>query len=142
MAKGARKMNEVNDKELYAAVITKATECQSMGWVGATALRLASGEILTYCAPETKSNIVSIYMEVGVILAAHRTKKKVTHCISVAKKDNQSEFIIMSPSGICQERLAFWGGDVKVAISNPTNKLNFKTIKELMPNKWFEAVGE
>ena len=142
MSKGTRNMNKVNNKELYTAVISKAAECHSMGWVGAAALRLASGEILTYCAPETESNVVSIYMEVGVILAAHRTKEKVTHCICVSRKNKQSEFKIMSPSGICQERLAFWGSDVKVAISNPKNRLNFKTIKELMPYKWFEAVGE
>jgi cytidine deaminase len=135
-------MNEFDDKELYIAVITKAAECHSKGWTGATALRLVSGEILTHCAPEAQNNVVSIYMEVGAILAAHQKKERVTHCISVARNNSQADYKIMSPSGICQERLAFWGGNVKVAISNPENRLKFQTIKELMPFKWFEAVGE
>ncbi|VAW36119.1 hypothetical protein MNBD_GAMMA01-221, partial [hydrothermal vent metagenome] len=38
--------------------------------------------------------------------------------------------------------LVHWGGDVSVAISNPDNKLIFKTIRELQPYHWSQVNGE
>lgn len=43
---------------------------------------------------------------------------------------------ILTACGICQERLRYWGEDVKVAISNPENRVIFKQIKELNPYYW------
>lgn len=37
---------------------------------------------------------------------------KVTHCICVVRDDENSEFKILTPCGICQERLRYWGEDV------------------------------
>lgn len=48
-------------------------------------------------------------METGAIVEAHKFGKKVTHSICLARADESSELKILSPCGICQERLFYWG---------------------------------
>lgn len=52
--------------------------------------------------------------------------KKVTHSICVAREDENAEFMILSPCDVCQERLFYWGGDVKAAVTNPDSKIELK----------------
>lgn len=112
------------------------------GWGGAATIATSSGKILTSVAPDTKNNALSLCMEVGALLEAHKLNEKVTHSLCLYREDESSNYIILSPCGICQERLVHWGGDVSVAISNPDNKLIFKTIRELQPYHWSQVNGE
>ena len=50
-----------------------------------------------------------------------------------------SEFRVLSPCGICQERLRYWGEDVQVAVTNKEEKLRFVELKELQPYHWTKA---
>jgi cytidine deaminase len=112
------------------------------GWGGAAAIATESGKILTSVAPETKNNALSLCMEVGALLEAHKLNEKVTHSLCIYRENENAEFIFLSPCGICQERLVHWGGDVQVAISNKENKLKFKSIRELQPYHWSQVNGE
>ncbi len=112
------------------------------GWGGAAAVATESGKILTSVAPETKNDALSLCMEVGALLEAHKLNEKVTHSLCVYRENEHSDYITLSPCGICQERLVHWGGDVEVAISNPDNKLIFKSIRELQPHHWSQVNGE
>ncbi|KZK91448.1 cytidine deaminase [Pseudovibrio sp. Ad46] len=67
-------------------------------------------------------------MEVGAILEAHKLDEVVTHSLCICRDDENSPFVILTPCGICQERLVHWGGDVKAAVSNSDNKLIFKNL--------------
>ena len=102
----------------------------------AAAVRTETGKILTSIAPDTKNDALSLCMEVGAFLEAHKLNEKVTHSLCICREDESSEFLVLSPCGVCQERLVHWGGDVKAAISTKENKLVFKTIRELMPHHW------
>ncbi len=112
------------------------------GWGGAAGVATSSGKILTSVAPDTKNDALSLCMEVGALLEAHKLNEKVTHSLCLYRENEYSDYLILSPCGICQERLVHWGGDVKVAISNPDNKLIFKTIRELQPYHWSQVNGE
>ena len=112
------------------------------GWGGAAAIATNSGKILTSIAPDTKNDALSLCMEVGALLEAHKLNEKVTHSLCIYRKNEKSEFIVLSPCGICQERLVHWGGDVSVAITNPDNKLIFKPIRELQPYHWSQVNGD
>ncbi|WP_153040714.1 cytidine deaminase [Pseudovibrio sp. Ad46] len=98
------------------------------GWGGAASLRTESGKILTSIAPDTKNDGLSLCMEVGAILEAHKLDEVVTHSLCICRDDENSPFVILTPCGICQERLVHWGGDVKAAVSNSDNKLIFKNL--------------
>lgn len=69
-------------------------------------------------------------------MEAHKLNERVTHSLCVCRESEDSEFIILTACGICQERLSYWGGDVQVAVSNTENKLVFKQLRELMPFHW------
>ena len=46
---------------------------------------------------------------------------------------------MLSPCGVCQEQLRFWGEDVKVGVTTKDTALKFVTIKELQPYHWTGA---
>ncbi|CAH6866188.1 Cytidine deaminase [Vibrio chagasii] len=127
---------EQEEQELYHAAVDLIKKRYPRGWGGAAAVRTETGKILTSIAPDTINDALSLCMEVGAFLEAHKLNEKVTHSLCICREDESSEFLVLSPCGVCQERLVHWGGDVKAAISTKENKLVFKTIRELMPHHW------
>ncbi|CAH6783859.1 cytidine deaminase [Vibrio chagasii] len=127
---------EQEEQELYHAAVDLIKKRYPLGWGGAAAVRTETGKILTSIAPDTINDALSLCMEVGAFLEAHKLNEKVTHSLCICREDESSEFLVLSPCGVCQERLVHWGGDVKAAISTKENKLVFKTIRELMPHHW------
>ncbi|UXI03899.1 cytidine deaminase [Photobacterium sp. TY1-4] len=130
------------EKDLYDAAVQLIKSRYPAGWGGAAAVRTASGKILTSIAPDVNNDALSLCMEVGAYLEAHKLNEAVTHSLCLCREDEQSEFLILSPCGVCQERLVHWGGDVKAAISTDSNHLVFKTIRELMPHHWSLVNGD
>ena len=74
-------------------------------------------------------------IETGAMLEAHKFNEKVTHCMCLVRKDEKSPYQILSPCGICQERLRYWGEDVQVAVTTEEEKIKFVQLKELQPYK-------
>lgn len=109
------------------------------GWGGAAALRLSSGKFLSSVSPDTKNDALALCMETGACLEAHKLDETVTHSLCIYRENEHGDFVILTPCGICQERLLHWGKNVEVAISNPNNKLQFKTLRELMPHHWSQV---
>ena len=124
------------EKNLYQAAVQQAQNRYPEGWSGAAAIRTESGKILTSVAPDVINDALSLCMEVGALLEAFRLNETVTHSICVCRDEGQLNFRILSPCGICQERLLFWGKAVNVAVSNPDNKLLFKPLGDLQPYHW------
>ena len=103
---------------------------------GVGVVRVEDGTYYTSVWNETLNSSVDLCAETGAILEAHKFNKKITHSLCVVQKDNSDIIEILSPCGVCQERLFFFGGDVMCAISNPENKLIFKKLKYLQPYYW------
>ncbi|MDN3617338.1 cytidine deaminase [Vibrio gallaecicus] len=130
------------EKELYQAAVELVNMRYPSGWGGAAAIRTESGKILTSVAPDTQNDALSLCMEVGAYLEAHKLNERVTHSLCLCRENENDEFLILSPCGVCQERLVHWGGDVKAAITTSDNALVFKTIRELMPHHWSFVNGK
>lgn len=130
------------EQDLYNAAVELIETRYPKGWGGAAAVRTETGKILTSIAPETKNDALSLCMEVGAYLEAHKLNESVTHSLCLCREDEHSNYLILSPCGVCQERLVHWGGGVKVAVSTPENQLVFKEIRELMPFHWSIVNGE
>ncbi len=129
------------EEQLYQAAVVLAEKRYPTGWAGAAALFTAEGSLLTSVAPDTLNDALGLCMEVGAMLEAHKLNETVTHSICVSRQDEHSPFMILSPCGICRERLSFWGGDVRAAVSTPDNTLTFREIRELMPMHWMLAIN-
>ena len=130
------------EEKLFEAAVQLVNSRYPNNWGGAAAIRTESGKILTSVAPEIKVESLGLCMEVGAYLEAHKLNEAVTHSLCIAREDENSDFKVLSPCGVCRERLANWGGDVMAAISTSNNELIFKSIRELMPNHWSIAFNE
>ena len=130
------------EKQLYQSAISLIEKRYPEGWGGAASIRTDSGKILTSIAPDIKNNALSLCMEVGACLEAHKLNETVTHSLCVYREDEAHNYTILTPCGICQERLVHWGGDVQVAITNIENKLIFKPLRELLKYHWSTYKGD
>ena len=128
--------------DLYKAAVELAENRYPVGWGGSAAIRTESGKILTSVPPEVKNDSLNLCIEVGAFLEAHKINEKITHSLCISRESENTEFIILTPCGICQERLTHWGGDVLAAVTNKENKVIFKTIRELQPYHWSSVNGE
>ena len=70
---------------------------------------------------------------------AHKYNEKVTHCLCVVRDDEHADFKVLSPCGICQERLRYWGDAVQVGVTTDNGELHFVELKELQPYHWTRA---
>ena len=129
-------------KELYHEAINLIENRYPVGWGGAAAVRTETGRIITSISPEVENDSLSLCMEVGAYLEAHKLNEAVTHTICVSRDDEYSEYKILTPCGICQERLVYWGVDVLAAVTNEGQKIVFKTLRELQPYHWSSAFGK
>ena len=130
------------ESSLYEAAVTLAAKRYPQGWGGAAAIRTETGKILTSVAPDIKNETLGLCMEVGAYLEAHKLNEAVTHSLCVSREDEASEFKILTPCGVCQERLVHWGGKVLAAITNPENKVIFKQLRDLQPHHWSAVNGK
>lgn len=48
--------------------------------------------------------------------------EKVTHCMCLIRENENSDYKVLTPYGICQKTLRYWGEDVQVAVT--TDDLN------------------
>ncbi len=129
------------EQKLYQAATELIEKRYPTGWGGAAAMYTNDGEILTSVAPEVINDSTELCIETGAILEAHKLNTKVTYSICVVREDEKEEFKILTPCGICQERLFYWGRDVKVAVStsDKDKKLQFKSLEEVQPFHWSHA---
>lgn len=127
------------EQQLYDAVKNLIEQRYPHNWGGAAAIRVEDGSIYTSVAPDVINASTELCMETGAILEAHKFHKKVTHSICLARENEHSELKVLSPCGVCQERLFYWGPEVLCAITNSKQDIIFKPLKELQPYHWSEA---
>jgi cytidine deaminase len=127
------------EQRLYQAAIDLIESRYPLGWGGAAAMYTEDGEILTSVAPEVINASTELCMETGAILEAHKLNTKITHSICVVRDDGNADFKVLTPCGVCQERLFYWGPMVKAAVTSSEGSLEFKTLEEIQPFHWFKA---
>lgn len=126
------------DAKLVAAAkeyIEKRFPDQS--WAGAAAMYTDDGSLLVSTAPGVVSASVELCHEVGAICDAYKLNQKVTATVCVSR-DDKGEFHILTPCGVCQERLMFWGDEIECAVPSPqdSTKWEVRRLKDLQPYYW------
>lgn len=130
------------EKELYKRAVELIEKRYPTGWGGAAAVRTDRGSIFTSVSIETGNASAVLCIETGAILEAHKYNEKVTHCICLVRDDEKSPFKVLTPCGICQERLRYWGSDVQAAVTTGDDTLLFVPLSELQPYHWTGAYPE
>ena len=129
------------EAELFQRAVDFIRERYPSGWGGAAVLRTAKGKFLYSVAIETSNAGAGLCIETGAICEAHKLNERVTHSICVVRDDEESPIKILTPCGICQERLNFWG-DVSVGVTTDDASLRFIPLKGLQPYHWTHAYPE
>ena len=104
----------------------------------AAAVRTDDGHVLTSVVFDPEWGGGGLCAETGAILEAHKLSKRVVAVACVSRLSGKDPIIILTPCGICQERLFHWSGTVEVAIPDPNDprKWILKTLAEVQPYYW------
>ncbi len=129
------------EQTLYDTAVSFIKGRYPTGWGGAAVIHTEDDRYLISVAIEVFNASAELCIETGAICEAHKWNVKVTHCICVVRDDEHSEFNVLTPCGICQERLRFWGEDVLVGVTTSDKFLKFVRLGELMPYYWGKAYG-
>ena len=127
------------EQTLYDTAVDFIKNRYPTGWGGAAVIHTDDNRFLISVAIDVFNASAELCIETGAICEAHKWNVGVTHCICVVRDDEQSEFKVLTPCGICQERLRFWGEDVLVGVTSNDSSLKFVRLSELMPYYWGKA---
>jgi cytidine deaminase len=107
---------------------------------GAAAMLLADGTILTGTAPDVMNAAVEVCHEIEPYCGAYRLNQQVVASVCLHRQPG-GRTVVLSPCGVCRERLAVYGPGVLVAVadrSDPTVVV-WKTLKDVLPDYWMTA---
>ena len=132
-----------NDKEIGQQLYNKGVQFINQkyptGWGGCAVMYTKEKEILLSVYLEAPNAAAELCMETGAICEAQKLDLHITHSLCLSRENENSPLRILTACGICQERLRYWGENVKVAVTNPNNDIIFKTLNELSPYHWKNA---
>jgi cytidine deaminase len=128
---------KIDETLVTAAIDFIKSRFPNKPWAGAAAMYTLDGDILISTAPEAVNASVELCHETGAICEAHKLGKMVTATVCVSR-DDKGLFQILTPCGVCQERLMVWGDQVEAAVpnENDSTKWQAKTLKEIQPYYW------
>ena len=128
------------EQRLYDTAVDFIKKRYPTGWGGAAVIHTDDDRYLISVAIEVFNASAELCIETGAICESHKWNVGVTHCICVVRDDEHSDFKVLTPCGICQERLRYWGEDVLVGVTTTDNtSLKFVRLGELMPYYWGKA---
>lgn len=131
--------NPAVEEEMYRRAVSLIEKRYPSGWGGAAVVHTAKGNYFTSVSIDTANASAVLCIETGAILEAHKYNERVTHCLCLMREDENSPYKILTPCGICQERLRYWGEEVQVAVTAEDGGKLFVPLKELQPYHWTKA---
>ncbi|MBB3049992.1 cytidine deaminase [Prauserella isguenensis] len=111
---------------------------------GAAAMLLDDGTILTGTAPDVVNPGVEICHETEPFAAAFRLGRAIAASVCLAR-EAPGRFVVLSPCGVCRERLAVHGPDVRVAVPQPGAERGdpaWVALGEALPYYWAAAFDD
>lgn len=127
------------ENRMYQMAIKLIENRYPTGWGGAAVIHTAKDNFFTSVPLDTANGSAQLCIEVGAMCEAHKYNEKVTHCLCVVRDNEKTPFKVLSPCGICQERLRYWGTDVLVGVTNNNNRLQFVKLHDFQPYHWTNA---
>ncbi|MGP9609885.1 cytidine deaminase [Corynebacterium sp. AOP36-E1-14] len=108
--------------------------------VGAAAVLLDDGNVLTGTSPDFANPSTSVCHEIEPYCAAYRLHRSVAASVCL-HRDARGRYLVLSPCGVCRERLAMWGPDVLIAVADrgDPSTVEWVTLQEALPRYWLTA---
>lgn len=107
---------------------------------GAAAMLLGDGTILTGTAPDAVNPSVEVCHEIEPYCGAFRLGQPVVASVCLHRQPG-GRVVVLSPCGVCRERLAVHGPDVRVAVADrhDATVVVWKSLAEVLPDYWMTA---
>lgn len=107
---------------------------------GAAAMLLRDGTILTGTAPDAVNPSVEVCHEIEPFCAAYRLDRPIVASVCLHRLPS-GRHVVLSPCGVCRERLAVHGPDVLVAVPDAADleTVRWVTLRETLPYHWLLA---
>ena len=104
---------------------------------------LADGTILTGTSPDAANSSVEVCHEIEPYCGAFRLGQSVVASVCL-HRTSDGRFLVLSPCGVCRERLAVHGPDVLVAVADETDPtvVQWETLKDVLPHYWLTVFPE
>lgn len=137
--------NEGYEMNLDQGLVDAARELLESRFPGAEGIAAAmytdDGGILTSVFFEPEWGGGMLCAETGAICEAEKLNRRVTASVCVSRLSGTDPVVILTPCGICQERLFHWGGELEVAVPDPADPTRWmaKTLNEVQPYYWVNA---
>lgn len=126
-------------KIMYEKALQFINQRYPHGWGGCAVMYTKEEIFLISVYLESPNSSAELCMETGAMCEAQKQNLHITHSLCLSRDNEFQQPKILTPCGICQERLFYWGETVQVAITNCKNEIIFKTLKELNPHYWHKA---
>jgi len=130
------------EQEMYRIAVEFIEKRYPEGWGGAAVMHTQDGQYLTSVAMDTIDANVELCIETGALCEASKYDLKITHSLCVAREDERSEYKVLTPCGVCQERLRYYGTDVMAGVTTKDGALKFVRLDELQPYHWTNAFDD
>lgn len=107
----------------------------------AAAMYTDDGAIVTGVAFQPEWGGGGLCAEAGPLCEAHRHRRRITATVCVARLGPDAPIVILTPCGICQERLFHWGDAVEVAVPDPADPTRWRArrLRDIQPYYWVDA---
>ncbi len=131
--------------KLDQALVDAAIELLEQRFPGtdgiAAAMYTEDGDVLTSVFFQPEWGGGGLCAETGAICEAAKLNKRIAASVCVSRLSGDSPVVVLTPCGICQERLFHWGEDVEVAVPDPADPTSWvvRTLKEVQPYYWVNA---
>lgn len=101
---------------------------------------LGDGTVLTGTAPDAINPSVEVCHEIEPYCAAFRLGQPIVASVCLHREPS-GRVVVLSPCGVCRERLAVHGPDVQVGVADPrdTTVIVWKTLRDVLPDYWMTA---
>lgn len=130
------------ENKMYQLAVELIEKRYPKDWGGAAVIRTDKEHYYTSVSLETANSSAVLCIETGAMCEAAKYNEKVTHCLCVVRDDEKSSYKVLSPCGICQERLRYWGEDVQVGVTTRDGELKFVELGEMQPYHWSNAYSK
>jgi cytidine deaminase len=130
------------EEKMFQEAVNLINARYPKGWGGAGVVRTENDHYYTSVWLDTINSSVTLCIETGAMCEAHKYNERVTHCLCVVREDENSKYKVLSPCGVCQERLRYWGDTVMVGVSSDSTEIVFVSLKELQPYHWTSAYSK
>lgn len=106
----------------------------------AAAALVDDGSVVTGVWIDAMVDSACLCAETGPICDAHRSGRRLVASICV-RVVTGSDPAVLAACGVCQERLAMFGTDVRVGVADGSSRgFEFRPLHELRPSPWWDAI--